>query len=66
MAFSLKLNFKYPFAWSPALSSKGGIYLKKEGRISKAYRLQQEGLTIKEIAAKMKLKELLICEMVNW
>jgi DNA-binding transcriptional regulator LsrR (DeoR family) len=42
------------------------MYLKKEGRIAKAYRLHQEGLTIKEIAAKMKLKELLICELVNW
>ena len=29
----------------------------KEGRIAKAYRLRQEGLTIKEIATKMKLNE---------
>ena len=32
------------------------MYLKKEGRIAKAYRLKQKGLTVKEIAAKMKLK----------
>lgn len=31
--------------------------MKKEGRIAKVYRLHQEGVSIKEIAEKMKLSE---------
>ena len=30
---------------------------KKEGKIAKAYRLHNEGLKVKEIAAKLKIKE---------
>jgi predicted transcriptional regulator len=33
---------------------------KKEGKIAKAYRLKQEGLKVKEIAAKMKLSERIV------
>lgn len=51
---TLELTFKYLFASSPALKTKGGMKLKKEGRIAKVYRLHQEGVSIKEIAKKMK------------
>ena len=33
---------------------------KKKGKIAKAYRLHQKGLSVKEIAEKMKLKESLV------
>jgi ribosomal protein S6 len=36
------------------------MYLQKEGRVAKAYRLSQEGLKPKEIAKKMKLDERIV------
>jgi DNA-binding NarL/FixJ family response regulator len=33
---------------------------KKEGRIAKVYRLHQKGVSVKEIAAKMKLSERIV------
>lgn len=34
--------------------------MKKEGRIAKVYRLSQEGVSVKEIAEKMKLSERIV------
>jgi predicted transcriptional regulator len=36
------------------------MYLKKEGKIAKVYRLSQEGVNVKEIAEKTKLSERIV------